>query len=331
MTENIIELNRDLESAVIQGSYGRSMFFKDKYKNLQFVHFADVHYVPKAWERITEYINHYSDYISFAIHTGDYCGGTQKNYTNFYEKCSPCKRPILNCVGNHDTFIFDKDGKNLYMPKDIAHSLLFTHTDNWDVNFLDIPYSMSYYKDFPESNIRLIVLDLYYDAKAQCEWLTKLLDESIANGYHVITAMHETSANIVKYEDTPFNSLLEANSEYLKLHPPFPKQPFEEIIVDFKKRGGIHIANIAGHLHHDLFGYTEGGVLNITVECATNWHHWCEGQRVEGTRTFDAFNVMSVNVNLGILTLVRIGDNYDCYLRNKSVLCYDYINHRLIK
>lgn len=110
-----------------------------------------------------QYINYYSDYISFAIHTGDYCGNTQQSYTDFYADATKCARPIYNCVGNHDT-----------------------------------------------------------------------------------------------------------------------------------------------------------------VEMGAN------GERIKGTRTYDAFNVMSVDVNLGILKLVRVGNNVDHYLRIKRTLCYDYINKKVI-
>jgi len=104
----------------------------------------------------------------------------------------------------------------------------------------------------------------------------------------------------------------------------------EELLVEFKKAGGIHIANLAGHEHHDMFGYTDAGILNITVECATSWNGWCDSKRARGSKTFDCFNVVSVDPVLHIIKLVRVGDNADCYLRIKRTLCYDYIENKLI-
>ena len=66
----IIELNRDI-AAYVHNTSG-----------ITFVHFSDIHARPDLWDRIVEYINYYADNISFAIHTGDYCGGSQKQYAD---------------------------------------------------------------------------------------------------------------------------------------------------------------------------------------------------------------------------------------------------------
>lgn len=320
--DNIIALNRDLEPAVIQGSYGRSMYFKDPYKPLQFVHFSDVHAILDLWNRMTEYVNRYSDYISFALHTGDYCGGHQQVYTDFYKDGVRCIHPVLNCVGNHDTVTPD-GSKNT---KESAHSLLFNHTDGWDVQFMNVPNSMTYYKDFPESNIRLIVLDLYYDVAEQTAWLRKCLAEAKEHGLHVITAMHEPTDDIVNPLATPFHSIVEYESVGVECS----KKPFEDLIAAFIQQGGNFVCNLAGHYHHDLIGYTAGGVLNIAVECATKWYHWCDGLRVPGTRTYDCFNVMSVDTDQRLIRLIRIGDNTDNTLRIKRTLCFNYGEKKLI-
>ncbi len=323
LSDNILELNRDMEPAIIQGGYGRSMFFKDQYKNLQFVHFADVHAVADLWDRIVEYINYYDEYIDFAIHTGDYCGGNQEVYVDFYKDCTPCKKVIYNCVGNHDTIV---TAKWIKTEKDRPHSLLFNHTENWDVNFMDIEYSMTYYKDFPEANIRLVVHDLYYDLEVQKKWLKDLLDKSIEEGINLITAMHELTDDIVEKPETTFNSI----EKYKPIEGETPKTVFEDIVADFIDAGGNFVCNLAGHYHHDIFGYTKRGVLNIAVECATDWYHWCDGRRVKGTRTYDCFNVMAVDVNLGTIKITRIGNNIDNYLRIKRTMCFDYKNKQMI-
>ena len=40
--------------------------------------------------------------------------------------------------------------------------------------------------------------------------------------------------------------------------------------------------------------------------------------------------IVTVDTILGIIKLVRIGDNVDHYLRSKRTLCYDYKNKRII-
>lgn len=83
---------------------------------------------------VVEYVNHYRDYIYFAIHTGDYCGNNQLLYADCYNYGMQCDRPIYNCVGNHDIFITRKWLKNT---KESAHKLLFApmNDDSSDVKF----------------------------------------------------------------------------------------------------------------------------------------------------------------------------------------------------
>ena len=83
---SIIELNKDVEKYVIQAGRGRtahyfSQMYGDKFVPLTFVHASDIHAHKDCWDRMVRYINHYSEYISFAVHTGDYCGGTQGRIT----------------------------------------------------------------------------------------------------------------------------------------------------------------------------------------------------------------------------------------------------------
>ena len=318
--EDILTLNKDIESFVIQASASETPFLhRSQHEPLQFVHFSDVHAVLELWNRMVRYINHYSDCIAFALHTGDYCGDNQDQYRDFYTEGTPCVRPILNCVGNHDTVAGPQWQK---MPKEEAWKRLFNHTDDWEANFLDCPNSMSYYRDFPESNIRLIVLDQYFDLELQKKWLRGLLADAKKKDLWVITAMHEPTAEIVDAPNVTFHTLTE--------FPPLRETPFESVLKDYIAEGGNYLCNFCGHEHHDLFGYTAGGVLNVAVECACDWAGWCDGKRVRGTRTYDCFNVVTIDPDLHLLKLVRVGNNADYYLRKKQVLCYDYQNRRVV-
>lgn len=320
---SIIEQNRDVESFVIQSKAGRTPFFKDPFEPLQFVHFADVHYEAEHWDRIVEYINHYSGSISFGLHTGDYCKSCQLYYTDFYNQCKPCVRPILNCVGNHDTYA---TREILTSPKSVTHGLLFNRTENWDVVFMPGEFSMTYYKDFEASNIRLVVYDCYYDVEEQVAWMREVLEEARKKGYHVITASHEETHPLVKRESVTFQTVERFEDIAKNTQTP----PFDQLIADFKEADGIHVCHLSGHDHHDSFGYTARGILNVIVECATSWRGWCDGDRVRGTRTYDCFNVVTVDTNLHLLKLVRVGNNCDHFLRSKRVLCYDYKNQQVI-
>ena len=320
---DIITLNKDIEPFVIQASEGLGQMFRDKTKPLVFTHFSDVHTKQPLWNRIVEYNNHYKDYLKFSIHTGDYCGGNRLAYIDLYANGTSCDIPLLNCVGNHDTFLSD----NSKGDKKTTHDLLFNHSNNWNVNFMNLTNSMTYHKDFADEKIRLIVLDYYYDIDEQCTWLLERLNGAKALGYHVITCMHEMTNVITNKLDTNFQTIdnfesLGGNKQSIS--------KFDKVIGDWIKNGGVHVANFAGHEHSDYIGYTDNGVLNICVQAATDDTIWTDGKRVQGTRTWDCFNVVSVETSTGTLKLIRVGNNSDHYLREKKMLSYDYINKRII-
>lgn len=316
----IVEMNRDVESFVIQSTACVTpLLHRGQYEPLTFVHFSDIHAVTELWNRTVDYINHYREYIAFGLHTGDYCCDNQDQWRDLYSEGACCQRPIFNCVGNHDTFA---GSQRQIMPKEEAWKRLFLHTQDWNVSFLDCPYSMAYSRDFPESNIRLIVLDQYFDVEAQRAWLKNLLEDAGEKGLWVITAMHEPSAEVTQPVGVTFHTLTEFDH--------LPEGPFEAVLSDYVKKGGRFLCNFCGHEHHDLFGYTAGGVLNVAVECACDWAGWCDGRRVRGSKTYDCFNVVTVDADQSLLKLVRVGNNTDYFLRKKQVLCFDYQKHSVI-
>ena len=323
-SSDIVYLNKDVEPFVIQASEGLGRQFPTKNAVLTFAHFSDIHTRQNLWDRIMKYVNHYSSYINFVIHTGDYVGANQASYADLYGSGITCVKPVYNVVGNHDTMDID----NVYK-SDKAHvkSLLFNHMDNWNVTFMELDNSMTYYKDFDDSKIRMIVLDYYYDIDAQCTWLTERLNEAKNLGYHVVTFMHEMTHPIINKLDTTFQTIDDFESLGGNV---YSKSKFDAVIGTWIQSGGVHIANFAGHEHSDFIGYTDNGVLNICVQTATNDTIWTDAKRVTGTKTYDCFNVVAIETTTGVLKLVRVGNNSDHYLREKKVFTYDYINKRII-
>lgn len=329
---SVAELNRDMENFVIQASSGRNKRFKDPYQVLQFVHFTDIHYMLENWNRIIEYVNTYSEYIQFALHSGDYCGCSQTEYfCNLYKEGIPCVHPVLNCTGNHDCI--ESYANESSTPKEV-HQICFPkgETEKWGVTFIPGEYPLSYYKDFPESNLRMIVLDAYYVTEEQKNWLEELLDDAREKGIHVITVAHEMTNPITNRFDVPFQTLdnffygLKNGRRPLGLDWPL----FDPIIAEFKKKGGMHVVHLAGNEHCEYFGFTDGGVLNSVAPCGTYNTVSCDCLRVRGTRSYDSFNVVAVDTNLCLLKIIRIGNDLDHYLRQKKVVCWDYKNEKLI-
>jgi hypothetical protein len=94
--------------------------------------------------------------------------------------------------------------------------------------------------------------------------------------------------------------------------------------------GGHFICNLAGHDHHDEFGPTERGVLNLVVQNGTTWDAISDTKRTPGTRSEDCFNVVAVDTAAGTLTVIRVGADTDMQGRRKKAFCFDYRGKRVL-
>lgn len=320
---SIIELNKDVLTFVqsLPTSYPAlaKPYFGATHSPLSFAHFSDIHNRPELWERIAEYVDANSAYLPFALHTGDYVGDNQTSYTDLYNYYMPSV-PFLNCVGNHDTYA---NAQHTLATKQSVYEKLFNHTSNWVATFMSGNYSMTYYKDFTDSNVRLIVFDNYYDIDAQKAWIASILEDAKSRGLHVITASHQVTGRPLTKVDCTFESLISYESAGTGS---LLNTEFDAVIGAFISNGGKHIVHLCGHEHADFFYKTANGVLNCAVACATDFTGWTEGARVPNTKSWDCFNAISADTDLGVLKIVRIGQNVDCFNRVKNTLSYDYVN-----
>lgn len=322
--KTIVDLNRDVEVPVIQAKKTRAATFNDTHSALTFVHFSDVHASEYAWRRVVDYVNYYQQYLDFAIHTGDYVQTNQTTVVDLYALKKPASLPILNVVGNHD--ILNSDGTTASQSD--TRAICFNDTAGWDVTFGSFTNAMYYYRDFSDANIRLIVIDMYYWDQTEATWFETVLNEAKTSGLSVITAAHEVTNNVTEKIST-FNTLDDwADTSWAGRTP--HDRPFMSYIKTFINGGGKFIIHLAGHWHFNLFGFDSNGILNSVVPVAKADELWSDSARVQGTKSFDCFNVVSVNVDTGMIKIVRIGNNVDNHMQNQNVVCYDYVNKRLI-
>ena len=74
-------------------------------------------------------------------------------------------------------------------------------------------------------------------------------------------------------------------------------------------------------------------LLNRMVEYINYYNEYIslgDSRRVKGTKSYDCFNVVGVDTDLGLLKLIRVDNNVDHYMREKKELCFDYINKKVI-
>lgn len=317
---SIVELNRDMESAFIQATAKKRT---DTNEVFTIVHASDIHGKQDLFNRVVEFTNYYISNLKLIINTGDYVYKGQEDFIDLMGNAEINNVHFYNVIGNHDQYVSDSDRSQA--PKSSTYTNVITKTQRgWqglNVTYMPGDNSMTYYKDFTNPKIRLIVLDDYYDIDTQATWLASRLEEAKTKGYAVITAKHEKTDTIVT-KVTPFNSKDSHTGTY--------DTTFETVIKSFIDAGGTYICNLCGHEHVDETGYTANGILNVVIECATDDTYWQNCKREKGTKTYDCFNIVSIDTNQGLIKIVRIGDNTDMYMRTKCYTCYDYINKKEI-
>lgn len=320
-SKSIVSLNADREPLIIQNKAVRGTAFESDHTVITFTHFSDIHAKQELWNRVAEFTNKYKKYINFAIMTGDYVGDNlATSYVDLIGDGTPFEVPLYMCVGNHDTY---EDSNHTQASKADAYAAVFTGASTSGATFMTGDYSMTFYVDFAGSNLRIIVLDNYYDKSAQVTWLETVLASAKTNGYAVATFMHQPTAKITVPLDCTFMTIDDHSSQW-------GTNDFESVIAAFISGGGEYVGNFCGHWHCNYIGYTANGVLNIVVPAATDYVAYNDSARVNGTRTHDCFNVVGIDTNTKMLKIIRIGNNADHYLRNQNVLCYDYANKEII-
>jgi hypothetical protein len=156
---------------------------------------------------------------------------------------------------------------------------------------------------------------------------------------HVMTAQHEPSGYVENAYGVGYHTCeTDLNARFREIELARTNYDFdhrgrvlyEDIIAEHISLGGHFICNLAGHDHHDEFGPTERGVLNLVVQNGTTWDAISDTVRVPGTRSEDCFNVVAVDTAAGLLTVIRVGANTDKAGRVKRLFRFDYKNRRVV-
>lgn len=325
---DILNNNREQIPQIQQTFIGRPTFVGETDSVLSFLWFSDIHKSQSQWDRAVQLANYYSSKMTFAIHSGDYVGSDQSNYENLYQNGVTPAIPLLNVVGNHD--IYTNFANRTVAAKSVTKGIVMPSTSDWGVTWGSGDYPMNYYKDFASQNIRLVVLDDYYDTEDQATWLASVLSDAKSEGYHVLTVAHETSRPITTWSNNTFNT---KDAELLTSEGNLnhSSSPYDAVIKDFKDGGGVHIAHLCGHEHVDFMGKSANGVLNIVIGSQHGmFTDASDINRLANTKTADLLNVVGINTNIGVIKIARVGANVDHYMRGRNVLCYDYISDTVV-
>ena len=305
---------------------------------LALLHFSDVHNDGTAMDRINVFAEKYGNYIDDIIHTGDLLGLDLNNSIN-----AAWRADWLNVIGNHDA-TYKVNGVYTLAPQSDSYDKIFApYINDWDVESAgeDLCY---YYKDYASKGFRLIVLDNmtteYISGDpldnhwntAQKEWFAEKMAETrdpnnAAYGLHVIVAVHYPAFVNIKTGNNPFDSIDYSPNQIC--NPEIP-----QLVKAHIDAGGVFVCYLTGHTHYNLFGLnaTYPNQLMITVPTASVLaaENYDDEARENGNKTQDCFNLISFDAVSKTIKLMRIGADYDRYMRRKNTLSWDYNNSQLI-
>lgn len=295
---------------------------------------SDAHHATNEIKSFIDFSKHFSSYINDMIHTGDTVA--DKIYdTNVFEEIENGNK-VINIIGNHDCY----DPNHTYGESDFAdgiasyNKILKNNISNWGVIQPTDAESQGYcyfYKDYSESKIRLICLDCMHWDNNQKTWFENILNTAITNKMAVIAATHYMfTPNPEGIRECGFHSVY--GEKYFPMNAQSLNGEAESLVHAAIEKGLSFICWIQGHAHCDFFvksrNYPEQ--YGITVTRTSNGVAK-ETDSLRGNyKGKDAFNILAVDTTVGILTIKRIGDNYDKFLRKRDILVFDYINHKII-
>ncbi|MBQ6227782.1 MAG: metallophosphoesterase [Prevotella sp.] len=302
------------------------------------LHFSDLHGYSTHLNRILEFGVTFSSYIDDILHTGDTVNDQfgDKNYLEDLEDTY-----VLNVIGNHDNWdSSNKEGDSVnervlptkvytkfikpfadYQDSDLQGSGI-TQPDNAET--LGLCY---YHKDYSDSKLRLIVLDCMAWDNAQADWFAGVLADAQTNGFTVLCADHYCPhSSWTSIRECTFTSVVSGISTFLNAAA-------AGILQNAIDNGLNFVCWLFGHHHRDQFGYLADYPSQFALavdKAANNSSHERDSVRISTGRTVDCFNIIAVDTTCKVMTVMRIGNNRDKFMRQKNYLVLDYANGKIL-
>lgn len=324
----------------------------DAPESLTLLQCSDLHgYLPNL-ERIIEFKNEYSEYIQDAIHLGDAVIGYYDN-PNPWDQVKGAEG-VLNIIGNHDCWkghlVWAQTDHPYDATQEEAYDKMFVGADpknplisHWGVTQPEGVNKRKsadwkagyYYKDYPESGVRLIVLDCVHYFERQNEWFAQTLEDARTKDLLVVAATHYPAQSGVDKIECGFSPLRieirpvgDPGESQMERMPDSAYSAVDKFIED----GGTFVCWLSGHEHFDYVGTVTGhkSQLEVIVDKCGEGDGYMIEDRTLGTRNQDSFNLVTVNPSKGLVIVQRIGCNRNADMRSKNIFCYDFRHNKLI-
>ena len=302
------------------------------------LHFSDLHGYSTHLNRILEFGETFSSYIDDILHTGDTVNDQfgDKNYLGDLEDTY-----VLNVIGNHDNWdSSNKEGDSVnerVLPTKVYTKFIKPFADYQDGNLQgsgitqpDNAESLGlcyYYKDYYDSKLRLIVLDCMAWDNAQADWFAGVLADAQTNGFTVLCADHYCPhSSWTSIRECSFTSVVLGISTFLNAEA-------AGILQNAIDNGLVFVCWLFGHHHRDQFGYLADYPTQFALavdKAGNNSSHERDSVRISTGRSYDCFNVLAIDTTCKIMTVMRIGNNRDKFMRQKNYLVFDFANGKIL-
>ena len=322
-TSSIDSLNPDFDNKIAEAKRGKNITtdgYQEAAKPLTLLHFSDIHGDEMELARAVELMRKKAAFIDDAICTGDMITERWSDGMAFWNHVAGAEK-ILLAIGNHDVMTASTgyDDEQRASAAEQHARYIAPYYENWHITSSVTGNLTYYYKDYPDSKIRLIVLnDMLQsaDMETQKAWLAASLSDAITSEYSVVVARHC---------QTPSSEAVDCgftNMDRFGLHS---YADYSAEVDAFIGNGGSFLCYLCGHLHWDqisVYRGTNGNQLSVSVECLNinQGNMFSDTQRICGFRSQDVFNAVTFDTSSNVIKIIRVGANMDHYLRPKNVL-----------
>lgn len=304
-----------------------------KSRMLKLVHFSDLHADTSALGRLI----HTADFVSpdaDMICTGDIVANSYEHITDWWTP------RIMTCIGNHDSASYSSGSGYDWTALSMADRCAYYITpfiDKW--GSVSHPDNASYYyKDYPDKNIRMIVLDVMLysnnsaEGNAQTQWLSDTLGTALVAGYHVLIAVHAPHDGAIPIPCS-------FSRRYATVYPLYTDCNTPQVVIDTVANAinnGLHfIGYICGHTHQDGIWDATGDrtQLMYCVTCASvNYApQWTDSDQWR-TPELDAANVLVIDPATTLIKIIRMGGaNRAEYLQTRDTLMINYATGAIVE
>ena len=359
-SKTVFELNPDTEMlskmVIAKKKYNSGSGGESTTVPLVLAHISDAHGASSQYGRYIEFANHWKDkgYVDELIDTGDVVLSAYGASSIAWRESMEDAKNIITVIGNHDTRATDtekteyglsgynlwqyhslssiepdnrKDSYNRYMVGPDSDN---PYIENWGVTQ---PYNAEqnglcyYYKDYELKNLRMIALDcMSYDA-TQDAWFRDVLSDANAADYHVVVLTHFTGTSMTpllcNYTSLRTTGLFSGNyNQYLE---ETDRDAIAKAVDDFQESGGTFVGYITGHFHRDMVNVVSNYPKQLIFAVSSGGQSPIRDfTKVEGCKSYDDFQVISINTYDKTVKLIKIGADTDYYMRKKGTLCVDY-------